>query len=1045
MSDLAADHDRLARYRRKLEAETDPVERADLEATIADLERKIAAQQHPMVDLSRSQMGDVSIGDMAGGALTKIERQTNQTIIGQAEVAVAGDVHGHIFINGRRGKSASELIAGYLRHLAGHCSRLPLQAMREQRAAGDVLAVSLDQVYTQLATTDTVEREHVAGQALKDFDAAAFLTRQRDDSLLPRNQRLAFIATFPDGYGDDIDDGLPPEDYPPSTVGSSQRARIFVGGMPVDMQRFSVADLQAYAREAEQLAFFGPQLVTEAIASNQRLVLLGEPGSGKSTALRYLAITLARAGLEPAFDPASSLEGWSALGERGRLLPIFQPLLPFAKRLASLQHPAGATELWNYLAGQLESEGRHQGLAAAVHDELESGNALLMLDGLDEVAGIESRRQVVRAVERFAHEYPQCRIIVSCRVRAYEGERNTGWQLPGWPTATLADWIPAQMRDFVDAWYKAAATATGMSDAKRDERTASLRRAISMRADLRRLGVRPLLMTIMALVHLNDQGQLPEGRVALYSRCVDLLLGQWELAREDGSAYGALMHYIELPDVDAKTLRPLLEQAAFQAHAASSANSPGLLGSGDLRVLVADFLEDRGHPNAHRGAKLFLEYTDVRAGLLQASDAGDAYTFPHLTFQEYLAGRALVSGVGVVQRIMQLRDDDRWRVPILLGVGDHVSDGKLEMPLALLSELIFLEGRAPAQQGRDLLLAAEIAADMGWSNLERGGAVFKKLRQDLADALASVVEGTALPAADRVRAGQYLGDLGDRRPGVCTFPPAMVEIAGGSFVIGVTEPEYQAIIAAEEKNNLADRAKDWYQDTVNHQPMSVAPFAIARYPVTNAQFKCFVDAENGYNPQASWWAIGGDWLRKAKQQQPQLWDDPRFGIARPNHPVIGVSWYEAMAFCAWLTQHLDDGFVYQLPSEAEWEFSARGSERRAYAWGNTEPDAEQANFNQRHDGTTAVGCFPAGATPGTGLLDMTGNVWEWTRSAYRPYPYDPDDGREDISDPARKRFTLRGGAWLGQPFNLRAAFRGSFSPVLRDRDVGFRLARHPKV
>ena len=945
------------------------------------------------------------------------------TVTGQVGYLFQGDIGGNVYLNGQRTKPREQLLAGYLQRLAGRCGALPLQSLREQRAASDVLAVSLDQVYTQLATTDMVERDQVGTQELKDFDAAAFLKRQRDATLLPRDQRLTLIATFPDGYGDAIDNGDLREDGEHTVRLSSGRVRLLVGGMPVDVQRFSADDLQRYARAAERLDFFGPQMITEAIAANQHLVLLGEPGSGKSTALRYLTLTLARAGLDRGFDPATCLEGWSAVGTGGRLLPVFQPLLPFAKQLADSKRPAGAADLWNYLAGQMESEGRYAGLAVAIHDEIEAGNALLMLDGLDEVAGTESRRQVVRAVQAFAQEYPHCRIVVSCRVRAYAGERNAEWQISGWPSATLADWTSAQMRHFVDAWYVAAAAATGMADAKRNERAAGLRRAITVREDLRRLGVRPLLMTIMALVHLNDQGQLPEGRVDLYSRCVDLLLGQWELAREDGSAYGPLMHYIELPDVDVKALRPLLEQAAFQAHAASSRNSPGLLGSGDLRVLVADFLEARGHLNAHRGARLFLEYTDVRAGLIQASDAGDAYVFPHLTFQEYLAGRELVSGVGVVARIMALHDDDRWRVPILLGVGDHVSGGKLEMPLALLNELVFREGRTHAQEGRDLLFAAEIAEDVGWTNLERGGVTFKNLRRDLAIALGDVVEGTALPAVDRVRAGHYLGDLGDRRPGVCDLPPAMVPIPGENFIIGITEPEYQAIIAVEGKNNLSQEAKAWYQSAVNHQPVSIAPFEIARYPVTNAQFKRFMEA-NG--------AI----------RTPTSWDDPQFGIVHPNHPVVGVNWHEAMAFCTWLTAHLRDGYTYRLPSEAEWERAARGSERRTYAWGESEPDPEHANFNQTIGATTPVGCFVAGATPQTGLLDMTGNVWEWTRSVYQPYPYDPTDGREDDTEPAKKRFTLRGGAWYNQPIYLRAASRFNYSPDYHDHYVGFRLARH---
>ncbi len=152
-----------------------------------------------------------------------------------------------------------------------------------------------------------------------------------------------------------------------------------------------------------------------------------------------------------------------------------------------------------------------------------------------------------------------------------------------------------------------------------------------------------------------------------------------------------------------------------------------------------------------------------------------------------------------------------------------------------------------------------------------------------------------------------------------------------------------------------------------------------------------------------------------------------------------------MAFCVWLTQHLNDGFGYGLPSEAEWEYAARGVERRVYPWGNApEPDDERANFDQVFDGTTAVGCFSLGATPEE-LLDMAGNGWEWTRSAFRPYPYDPNDGREQPDDPARKRFTFRGGSWSNQPIRLRAAFRGLRTPDDLNQRVGFRLARRPRV
>lgn len=974
------------------------------------------------------------------GASDAAPATRSATVTGQVGYIFQGDIQGHVFINGRRGKEPAQQLAGYLQRIAHHCAVLPLQGVREQRAATDTFRLRLDAVYTQLATTQQAEREVVQGAELAGDAAQVFLTAHTGDEVLPALLRTEVQV---------LERSQPAEDArapartrrgavrPPQTSEELEEI-VPIGGL-------DPAELRDLAGRAERLTFRGPQLVTEAIAAERRLVLLGEPGSGKSTALRFLALTLARAGLDAGVDLAKHLEGWSRLERHGRLLPLFLPLLPFARRMADeTRRPAGAAELWNYLRDRLDDGGRHEGLAEAVHHELEQGHVLLMLDGLDEVAGEASRRQVVRAVQAFAHEYPQCRLVVSCRVRAYLGEQNQDWRLADWPVITLADWAPAQMRHFVGAWYHAAAAATGMSEAKRTEREASLRRAITVREDLRRLGVRPLLMTIMALVHFNDQGQLPQERVALYSRCVDLLLGQWELAREDGSDYGALMDFIELPDTDVKVLRPLLEQVAFQAHRARSKDSPGSIGAATLRDMVASFLEERGHTNAYRGAKRFLEYTDVRAGLLQASDAGEAYVFPHLTFQEYLAGRALVSGIGVVERIWGLRDDDRWRVPILLGVGDHVTDGKLEMPLALLMRLIHEEGRDPAQAGRDLFLAAEIAEDVSWTSLEQGGVAFRRLRADLAAALAGILTSSALPAANRVRAGVIVGDLGDPRPGVCNLPPPFVRFAGGSFMIGISEAEYKAIIEAERRNNLADEAKDWYKDSRNDQEVIVTSFELARYPLTNAQFQLFIGAD-GYQLDAPWWdEAGRDWLANTKVRAPGNWNDARLGSARPNHPVVSVSWYEATAFCRWLTQHLNDGYIYRLPSEAEWEYAARGSARRPYPWGEELPDGERANFNQTHGGTSAVGSFPAGATP-EGLLDMAGSVWEWTRSEYRAYPYNPGDGRESGADPTRKSFTLRGGSWDVRPILLRAATRSRGDPDCRVNGVGLRLARHLKV
>ncbi|MGB9632273.1 MAG: formylglycine-generating enzyme family protein [Chloroflexaceae bacterium] len=133
-----------------------------------------------------------------------------------------------------------------------------------------------------------------------------------------------------------------------------------------------------------------------------------------------------------------------------------------------------------------------------------------------------------------------------------------------------------------------------------------------------------------------------------------------------------------------------------------------------------------------------------------------------------------------------------------------------------------------------------------------------------------------------------------------------------------------------------------------------------------------------------------------------------------------------------------------MPSEAEWEYAARDGTRRTYPWGNDAPDPERASYASQYGLTTlAVGCFPRRSTP-EGVLDLVGNVWEWTRSEERAYPYDPRDGSENGADPALKCFTLRGGSWNAPTILLRAASRNLLSPDFHGDDIGFRLARHPR-
>lgn len=280
-------------------------------------------------------------------------------------------------------------------------------------------------------------------------------------------------------------------------------------------------------------------------------------------------------------------------------------------------------------------------------------------------------------------------------------------------------------------------------------------------------------------------------------------------------------------------------------------------------------------------------------------------------------------------------------------------------------------------------------------------------------ALLAVIAHPEASLAYRIAAGETLARLGDPRFSGDYLLPEFVPIPAGEFWMG--------------SEQISDDEKPVHR-------VRVEKFAIARYPVTNAQYSVFVQA-TGREPPRHW---------EGDQSPPHL----------ANHPVVNVTWCDAVAYCRWLSQ--GTGQEYRLPTEAEWERAARGglpspSEgegagvracpeqgRRVWPWGD-EWDAEKCNtFEGGPGATTPVGIYPTGASPG-GVLDMVGNVWEWCSSLYRPYPYDPGDGRENPE--AEDSRVLRGGSWFNHLDYARCAYRFRYPPVDWNDDVGFRCAR----
>ncbi len=187
----------------------------------------------------------------------------------------------------------------------------------------------------------------------------------------------------------------------------------------------------------------------------------------------------------------------------------------------------------------------------------------------------------------------------------------------------------------------------------------------------------------------------------------------------------------------------------------------------------------------------------------------------------------------------------------------------------------------------------------------------------------------------------------------------------------------------------------------------VGSFWIDKFEVTNARYRRCVEDGACTRP------VG------------QAYDDP----TRANHPVTIISWQQAVAYCRWSGK--------RLPTESEWEKAARGTDGRRYPWGNRF-DAGRANAGYTA-GTTPVGSYPQGGSP-YGVMDMAGNVWEWTSSLYKPYPYSPSDGRENLD--ARGARVNRGGSWYYGPKYILTYHRANTNHIYRRiSDLGFRCAK----
>ncbi|MCP4549161.1 MAG: SUMF1/EgtB/PvdO family nonheme iron enzyme [bacterium] len=800
-----------------------------------------------------------------------------------------------------------------------------------------------------------------------------------------------------------------------------------------------VADASRYRKRA----------AIEAILDYDQSILLGHPGSGKSTFLNHLAYCLASRDFE-------RLPRWPQ-NER-QTIPIMILLRDFARWTMTLpdeEHCAGAQLLWQFVAHELRKNKLDSAIAVLQH-ALETGGAMVFLDGFDEVPSDGTRELVRDAVVTFTERFSKCRHLITCRLLSY----REGWKFPGtYQTHELAPFDAEKIRLFIHAWYREIGEKWHWSHEQTSQLVRKLEEAVK-RPDVRLLAPNPLLLTVMALVNTHE-GQLPATSTLLYERAVELLLWRWERVKTVGSVERPqLVALLEEASRDLIDLRTRLENLAFENLGPVDHHDPDA--TADIREQEVLMELEKLHPEGSlKWARQLVHAMKLRTGLLLERQE-HTFSFPHRTFHAYLAGIELSRRKNFGRTAAeQLNQGRHWRKVVLMAVGYFVHrQREHEKPLALVEALCPPGAPRDEESWQRIWLAGDVLIEMGLKRVEETRAGQTRL-ESTRKLLLDLVDKGALSAAERARAADSLAQLGDPRfdrtflhlPKVFRGQPepllGFVEVPAGAFVMG-SRPEEEG--ALEDEFGNPDGLEIAYG------------YHIGRYPVTVAQFEAFIQ-EDGYNTESWWSRQGWEWRQRMadstaanpryqvllKQRggphnRPVGWDQQQ---AYATRPVTGISWFEAEAYTHWLDVRLRatnkiataNGNIVRLPTEDEWEKSARFPDDRPQPWGHEPWGPERGIATSDIRPPTAVGIFGEGISS-LGLLDLSGTVWEWCFSLYELYPYKPQDGR---NDPGRRgNRVVRGGTWAD---NLlpRCAARFWEDPLNAGGNIGFRVVLAPPV
>ena len=717
--------------------------------------------------------------------------------------------------------------------------------------------------------------------------------------------------------------------------------------------------------------------LTDLLSRDGHLLLVGDPGGGKTTFLRFVASVLARdvLGEQTKAGPPTRDRHLGLPLDAPAPLPILVRVATLARVLEADDHGAAATpyrRLVDLLAERYEPE-----IAALLAGRLDAGGCLLLFDGLDEVSNPALRQRVAGVIDAAIRRWgARNRVVVASRPFGYEAVAD----LPGVRLARIEDFGEPEIRDFLRRWVRGL-DGDGAMSGRGALYLPTLERAIVDDPNIRRLARNPVMLTCLCVVHFNEGGRLPQGKVNVLAAVLRWLLASRDLKRRER---GWTTRFAE----------ESFKELAFAMTFAEGEKRPVIDLDEAAAALAPVFDDERGvtdERQVRRDGRRFLREEALDSGVVVQPALGEL-RFWHLTFQEHLAARALVDR----------SDDEVWAA-----IGAKVFDRQWAEVVDHLAGCLVPTGRRRVPR-----LIERILDQAGEGDLSTAACVTAVLERVL-----------RVVAVYDVR-----NPYDDRWAAVRARALSIFDAKGAGNV-----PVALRIAAAEALGRAVDPRLGAVPETIAVPGMDGV--ALGRYPVTVSQYAHFV-AEGGYE-DGRWWGDGWTWRMRFRWEAP---DDWAAQDEWPNRPVVGVSWYEAAAYCEWRSAQA--GQAFRLPTEREWAAAATPP-AGDYPWGAAAPDPERANFSESEIGhATPVGVYPTGAGP-AGHLDLAGNVWEWCVEEVEDKEM-AEWWRErlELDAPPALR-ALRGGSWFSRAGGLRSSVRSRDAAVSRDPLVGFRVASSP--